>query len=104
MVRNGEGLIPPENVSKIQDLIDAVPAASDAMKSISNFPPNAQIIKIPTTPPSAEFVFNIDMNSVTNPDEFLRTLKTDKKLQRGICAVTTDQMYGGGSLGVDMVR
>ena len=104
MVRNGEGLIPPENVSKIQDLIDAVPAASDAMKSISNFPPNAQIIKIPTTPPSAEFVFNIDMNSVTNPDEFLRTLKTDKKLQRGIRSFTIDQMYGGGSLGVDMVR
>ncbi len=104
MIRNGEGLIPPENVSQIQDLIDAVPAASDTLKNINNLPANAQIIKIPTTPPNAEFVFNIDMNRVTDPSEFLRTLKTDRKLQKGIQSFTTDKMYGDERLGVDMVR
>ena len=105
MVRNGEGLIPPENVSQIEDLLKAVPIVNDALhQPLVDTNTMPKLIPIPTTPPSAEMVFNIDMNHVTNPEEFVYALQTNKKVQKAVQAVTVDRMAGGSRLAVNQIR
>lgn len=94
MVRNGEGLISPENVAELQKFVKVIPTATDLLNNMKNIPimPN-----LPT--PSNTFgdihFDKIELPNVQDVDDFVTALQTDKKVQRALGVSVHDLMTKG---------
>jgi hypothetical protein len=109
MVRNGEGLIAPENVSQIQELLKAVPIMTNLTDSLIKTP---DLSNLPVQNISSGDITidlgGIVMNGVNNPEEFQQQLisafQNSSKVQKVARAATTDLLAGGSRLGVNRIR
>lgn len=94
MVRNGEGLISPENVAELQKFVKVIPTATDLLNNMKDIPimPN-----LPT--PSNTFgdihFDKIELPNVQDVDDFVTALQTDKKVQRALGVSVHDLMTKG---------
>jgi hypothetical protein len=106
MVRNGEGLIAPENVSDIQELLKSVPIMNDLTNSLIKLPDYSSLASVNNIGSTTvgDMVFNIDMNNVTNAEEIINAIQTDQKVQKALRSVTTDRIAGGTRLGVNKIK
>jgi len=48
--------------------------------------------------------FNFELPNVTNSEEFIKAIQTDKKLQKAIQSVSVDKLNGSGRLSVNRIR
>ena len=102
MVRNGEGLVAPEHVLAIQELLDTVPLVNDMFKPLIDAP------KLPNLTPvnnAANNILQIDtltLPNVTNWDEFrdkmYKDMQSNKKFEGMVQDMSINQVSGGGRL------
>lgn len=94
MVRNGEGFIAPEDVSKIQELIQVVPSMTDFIQSMTKLPISQD--SRPSVNTFGDIHFDkIELPNVQNADDFVTALQTDKKVQRALGVSVHDLMTKG---------
>ena len=94
MVRNGEGLISPENVAELQKFVKVIPTATDLLNHMKD------ILVMPNLPtPSNTFgdihFDKIELPNVQDVDDFVTALQTDKKVQRALGVSVHDLMTKG---------
>ena len=103
MVRNGEGLIAPEHVQYIQDLMTNLPQIVDFSEAITNIPAGLTPVNNANQIGDVIFTFG-DINGVSNPQEFVKYIQTDAKVQKAIQSVSIDQIAGKTRLGVRSIK
>lgn len=101
LVRNGEGLIAPEHVPMLQNLLDITPQLNDLTQTLSNLPVVDRNIG---TTNVGDISFNFELPNVRNSDDFLYAIQNDRKIQKALQSVTTDMLAGGGRLNVRTIK
>ena len=97
LVRNGEGFVAPEHVPPIMELVESVPVLNDMPK----FP---TVEPVGNTATYGDVTFNFELPNVTNPQELVKAIQDDKKVQKAIRSVSSDQIAGTGRLSVRSIR
>ena len=98
-LRNGEGLVAPENVADIKDLLSTVPTMNnliDKLLPLQNIPiQKNQQIK-PVNIESVQQVF--ELPNVTDVDSFIKEAKNNPKMARFMDDMVYDRMTGDNSV------
>ena len=96
---NGEGLVAPENVADIKDLLSTVPTMNnliDKLLPLQNIPiQKNQQIK-PVNIESVQQVF--ELPNVTDVDSFIKEAKNNPKMARFMDDMVYDRMTGDNSV------
>lgn len=91
-LRNGEGLVAPENVQDIRDLMDVTPDLTKLVASFSNLPNVKPLDKNVTRNVSIDNI-TFDMPNVTNATDFTDTIKKPEQ-QKAFAAAIGDAFNG----------
>lgn len=91
-MRNGEGLVAPENVQDIRDLMDVTPDLTKLVTSFSNLPNVKPLDKNVTRNVSIDNI-TFDMPNVTNATDFTDTIKKPEQ-QKAFAAAIGDAFNG----------
>ena len=91
-LRNGEGLVAPENVQDIRDLMDVTPDLTKLVASFSNLPNVKQLDRNVTKNVSIDHI-TFDMPNVTNATDFTDTIKKPEQ-QKAFAAAIGDAFNG----------
>lgn len=94
MVRNGEGLVAPEHVKDIQELLKLTPVMTDMIKV--NQPDYTKLASmvLPVKSNIGDVQFNFELTECENAQDIIKQIQTDTKIQNALRSVTTDQMLG----------
>lgn len=101
----GEGILTPDQTAQFEKLVDKLPElnyAVDTINRLDKMPDPTNLTPVGNTT-IGDMVFNIDMPNVTNPDEFVKTIQTNQKMQNALRLVTTDRLVGNGKLSVNKI-
>lgn len=101
----GEGILTPDQTAQFETLVNKLPQLNftvDAMNNLDKIPNPTNLVPVGNTT-MGDMVFNIDMPNVTNPDEFIKTIQTNQKIQKALRLVTTDRIAGNGKLSVNKI-
>ena len=101
----GEGILTPDQTAQFETLVNKLPQLNftvDAMNNLDKIPNPTNLVPVGNTT-MGDMVFNIDMPNVTNPDEFIKTIQTNQKMQKALRLVTTDRIAGNGKLSVNKI-
>lgn len=105
-VHNGEGILTPLQTTLFGELTEKLPELNQALNLMGNMvdlPSLPTLSDIPTVKSNTtigDMVFNIDLPNVTNPEEFVKAIQNEPKVQKALRAVTTDRLTGNGRLSV----
>lgn len=91
-LRNGEGLVAPENVQDIRDLMNVTPDLTKLVASFSNLPNVKPLDKNVTKNVSIDHI-TFDMPNVTNATDFTDTIKKPEQ-QKAFAAAIGDAFNG----------
>jgi len=91
-LRNGEGLVAPENVQDIRDLMDVTPDLTKLVASFSNLQNVKPLDKNVTRNVSIDNI-TFDMPNVTNATDFTDTIKKPEQ-QKAFAAAIGDAFNG----------
>ena len=106
-VRNKEGLVSPEHVPAIQELLDTVPLMNNMFKPLVEAP------KLPNLTPMNNMGNNVtfgdvhyvfDMPNVVDEQSFLNTMQSSQKIQKCMRSMTIDQLSGAGRLSCKSIK
>ncbi len=101
----GEGILTPDQTAQFEKLVNKLPQlnfAVDTMNNLDKIPNPTNLVPVGNTT-MGDMIFNIDMPNVTNPDEFIKTIQTNQKMQKALRLVTTDRIAGNGKLNVNKI-
>ena len=101
LVRNGEGLIAPEHVPMLKNLLDITPQIYDLTHNLSKLP---TIDKNVGSTFNGDISLNLELPNVHNANDFVHELQNNPKLQKALRSVTTDMLAGGGRLSVRNIK
>ena len=99
-VKNGEGILTPVQTEAFMKLVKNM----DAIKSPKITLPDLKKMSSETNVNYGGVTFNFELENVTNAEEFIRELQTNKKLQKSIQSVSIDRLNGGGRLSVNGIK
>lgn len=99
-VKNGEGILTPVQTEAFMKLVKNM----DAIKSPKIALPDLKKMSSETNVNYGGVTFNFELENVTNAEEFIRELQTNKKLQKSIQSVSIDRLNGGGRLSVNGIK
>ncbi len=101
----GEAILTPDQTAQFEKLVNKLPELNYTVGSMNNLdkmPNPANLMPVGNTS-IGDMVFNIDMPNVTNPDEFIKAIQTNQKMQKALRLVTTDRIAGNGKLNVNTI-
>jgi uncharacterized coiled-coil DUF342 family protein len=97
-VRNGEGFVQPEHVPVIKDFLAATPKLEEITKNLAK-------VSVPSISGNSQGInqnneINIQMNlpDVTDYEDFVSKIKSDKQFEKIIQSMTIAKINGGNSL------
>ena len=104
-VKNGEGFIPAEQTSQIQDLLKKLPSMnriSHYLADLPNFNPTASANIHTPANIAASYYFTLE--NCNHAEDIIREIQQNKKVQRALRSVTSDQLAESGRLSVKAIR
>lgn len=104
LARNGEGFVAPEHVPPILELVESVPILNDIAQNLIELPKLPTVEPVRNTAAYGDVTFHFELPNVTNPQELVKAIQDDKKIQKAIRSVSSDQIAGAGRLSVRSIR
>ena len=101
-VRNKEGLVAPEHVPAIQELLDTVPLMNDMLQPLVTLPKFPDITSVGNTGNNILQIDTLNLPNVTNWEEFkdkmYKDMQSNKKFEGMVQDMSVNKMSGGGRL------
>ena len=101
-VRNKEGLVAPEHVPAIQELLDTVPLVNDMFKPLVDAPKLPNLTPVNSMGNNVLQIDTLTLPNVTNYEEFrdkmYKDMQSNKKFEGMVQDMSINQVSGGGRL------
>lgn len=96
LARTGEEILSKDKIAMLKDALQYIPQNYNiASPSLSKFAQNTSNSSVDV----GGINFNIEMNGVNNPDEFVTELQKNKRFEKIVQSITVDTAMGKNSLG-----
>lgn len=100
-------LTPVQNKLFEQFINNGIPeltATANMLQPMVNVPKLPEIQSRANNIEYGDISFNFELPNVSNSDEFLKAIQSDRKIQKAIQSVSIDRINGGSRLGVKSIR
>ena len=106
-VKNGEGLIPAEQMPQFLELLKNLPNLQNVPQSLVNTPDANHFISAlhnNTPAKSIAATYNFTLENCTNAEDIIHQIKHSQKVQKALRSVTSDRISGSGRLSVKSIQ
>ena len=99
-VKHGEAILTPEQTKMFQNMVQVMPPFVNAMNTFTNIPSLSQAKITPNQQSISMGDLVLNLPNVTDTESFIKTIKTDTKVQKAIQQTVCDQLSGRGKLNI----
>ncbi len=106
-VKNGEGLIPAEQMPQFLELLKNLPNLQNVPQSLVNTPDANHFISAlhnNTPAKSIAATYNFTLENCANAEDIIHQIKHSQKVQKALRSVTSDRISGSGRLSVKSIQ
>lgn len=99
-LKRGEAVLTPEQTKMFQNMVQVMPPFVNAMNTFTNIPSLSQAKITPNQQSISMGDLVLNLPNVTDTESFIKTIKTDTKVQKAIQQTVCDQLSGRGKLNI----
>ena len=99
-LKRGEAVLTPEQTKMFQNMVQVMPPFVNAMDTFTNIPSLSQAKITPNQQSISMGDLVLNLPNVTDTESFIKTIKTDTKVQKAIQQTVCDQLSGRGKLNI----
>ena len=99
-LKRGEAILTPEQTKMFQNMVQVMPPFVNAMDTFTNIPSLSQAKITPNQQSISMGDLVLNLPNVTDTESFIKTIKTDTKVQKAIQQTVCDQLSGRGKLNI----
>ena len=104
-VKSGEGILTPLQTKQFTSLVSQLPNLNQSVIDYKALTRNIKSNPASYNNNVGDIILNIDLPNVTNPDEFVKAIQSNQKLQKTLQSVTIDMMNSNSTrLGVNRIK